>query len=450
MTDFEPPRFGTDGIRGPAGEPPLDPPTLRRIGAALGIWLQRTGPDPKRVLIANDGRESALWILEALAQGLSSVDAIVSDLGLATTPMLAHLTRSGPFVAGVMISASHNPARDNGIKLFDADGRKLADDAEREIELLTTRVSFGTLTNPRSRDASSTVDEYLEYLGNEFGHLDLDGATVVVDAANGGSSIVAPAVLRALGADVVPIACEPDGFNINDGCGALHAESIRDSVRHAAAVLGICLDGDGDRSIFVDDRGGLRDGDSILATLAPILRDRGELPGDTVVTTIMSNLGLRRHLGRLGIAVETTPVGDRSVAARRRVGGFRLGAEPSGHVLFERDGHLIGDGLYTALTLLSLPGLVERGAAAVFDDFERFPQRLVNVPVLRQPPLADVPRIADRVRELERQLGDDSRVILRYSGTEPLCRVMVEAPSAELVDRVTAELAELVRAELGA
>ncbi|MGA1606169.1 MAG: phosphoglucosamine mutase, partial [Planctomycetota bacterium] len=245
---FQPPRFGTDGLRGPAGEAPLDPETLRRVGAALGIWLQRTGPERKRVLVGNDGRESASWILDALAQGLGSTECAAADLGLVTTPALAHLTRAGGYVAGIMISASHNPAADNGIKIFDGDGRKLADEAERELEMLTARVDFGDLTTPRPRDVSESVDRYLEHLGNEFADLDLGGRTIVLDAANGGGSDIGPAILRLLGADVVPVACEPDGFNINDGCGALHPASIRDAVRQSGAVLGICLDGDGDRS----------------------------------------------------------------------------------------------------------------------------------------------------------------------------------------------------------
>lgn len=447
---FRPPRFGTDGLRGPAGTAPLDPETLRRVGAALGIWLQRTGPERKRVLVGNDGRESASWILDALAQGLGSTDCAAADLGLVTTPALAHLTRASGYVAGIMISASHNPAADNGIKIFDGDGRKLDDDAERELELLTARVEFAELTTPRPRDVSESVDRYLEYLGNEFVDLDLTGRTVVLDAANGGGADIGPAILRLLGADVVPIACEPDGFNINDGCGALHPTSIREAVQQSGAVLGICLDGDGDRSIFVDDKGVVHDGDSVLATLAPRLKAEGRLPGDRVVATVMTNLGLRRHLAAAGIGVEMTPVGDKNVAKRMREGGFALGAEQSGHVLFERDGHLIGDGLFTALQILRLDGVLERGASAAFASFERFPQRLENVRVTRKPPLEDNQRITEAVTRAEAELGEEGRVVLRYSGTEALCRVMVEAPDRATVDRLVDEMVEVVREELGA
>jgi phosphoglucosamine mutase len=447
---FQPPRFGTDGLRGHAGEPPLDPETLRRVGAAFGIWLQRVGPDRKRVLIGNDGRESSTWILDALAQGLGSTDCTVADLGLVTTPALAWLTRNEPFVAGIMISASHNPATDNGIKLFDQDGRKLPDEAERELEMLTGRIEFADLTTPRPRDASASISHYVEHLGNAFGELQLDGCTVVVDAANGGASEIAPSVLRALGADVVPVCCEPDGFNINQDCGSLHPESLAEVVRQSGAVLGICLDGDGDRSIFVDDRGAVHDGDAVLATLAPHLKARGRLPHDTVVATVMTNLGLRRHLARSGIRVEMTPVGDRHVARRMREGGFALGAEQSGHVLFDLDGHLCGDGLFTALTILGLPGVREKGASQAFATFTRYPQRLANVRVRAKPPLESILPLAAAAARIEAELGEDGRVLLRYSGTEPLCRVMVEAPDAATVDRHVDELVQIVDAEIGA
>jgi phosphoglucosamine mutase len=417
---FQPPRFGTDGLRGPAGRAPLDPETLRRVGAALGIWLQRTGPERKRVLVGNDGRESASWILDALAQGLGSTECAAADLGLVTTPALAHLTRAQGYVAGIMISASHNPAADNGIKIFDGEGRKLADEAERELEQLTARVDFGELTTPRPRDVSESVDRYLEHLGNEFADL------------------------------VVPVACEPDGFNINDGCGALHPASIRDVVRQSGAVLGICLDGDGDRSIFVDDQGHIHDGDSVLATLAPQMKAEGRLPGDRVVATVMTNLGLRRHLAASGIGVEMTPVGDRHVAKRMREGGFALGAEQSGHVLFDRDGHLVGDGIFTALQILRLDGVLDRGSSAAFATFERFPQRLENVRVSSKPPLEDNARITGSVARCESELGEEGRVVLRYSGTESLCRVMVEAPDRATVDRLVDEMVHVVREELGA
>jgi phosphoglucosamine mutase len=445
---FQPPRFGTDGLRGHAGVPPLDPETLRRVGAALGLWLQRRGPDQKRVVLGNDGRDSAPWILDALAQGLAATEVSSVDIALTTTPALAYLARTEPFVAGIMISASHNPAEDNGVKIFDGAGRKLDDAAEREIERLTTDCGFDTGGEARTRSKPELLDRYVDWLGNRFVGLDLEGATVVVDAANGGGAELAPHVLRAFGADVVAVACEPDGTNINDGCGALHPSNIVATVRQSGAVLGICLDGDGDRCILVDDQGSIHDGDSLLATLAPRFLAEGRLPGATAVATVMSNLGLRRTLAAQGIKLEMTPVGDRHVAARMREGGFTLGAEQSGHVLIDVDGALVGDGLLAALTVLGLPGLRERGASSVLARFERFPQKLVNVRVAHKPPLESNAAIQAAVAAIETELGEDGRVVLRYSGTENLCRVMVEARDADAMLRHTEALARLVEVEL--
>src|SRR5690606_21304330 len=266
-TAFVPPQFGTDGLRGQAGVPPLDPDTLRRVGAALGVWLQRHGPERKRVLAGHDGRDSASWILESLARGLVSADCAVVDAGLLTTPALQHLTRVEPFVAGVMISASHNPAADNGIKIFQGDGCKLPADAEREISTLSAQLEPATRSEPRVRNEPHLVDRYVEHLANEFAGLDLSGRTIVLDAANGGAAEIGPAVVRALGADGVRVACEPDGFNLTADCGALHPGPLGELVRNSGAVLGVCLDGDGDRCVLVDDCGVVHDGDDILATL---------------------------------------------------------------------------------------------------------------------------------------------------------------------------------------
>jgi phosphoglucosamine mutase len=453
---FEPPRFGTDGLRGRAGDPPLDPETLRRVGAALGLWLQRSGPERKRVVAAHDGRESATWILEALAEGLSATDTACTDVGLVATPGLAWIVRNGPYVAGVMISASHNPASDNGIKIFTSEGRKLSDEDERTIERLTLEIDPPRGSGPRVQADDRAVAGYEEMLVERFSGLglDLSGATVVFDGANGAASSTGPLVLEHFGADVVTIGCEPDGFNINDGVGALHPDRAAELVRQSGAILGVCLDGDADRCILVDERGRVRDGDDVLATLGPWLRDRGELPGDTVVGTVMSNLGLRRELAAKGIRLEQTPVGDRHVAARMREGGFALGGEPSGHVLFRPDrsapDHLVGDGLWTALTILSLPGIRKHGASASMASFEHFPQLLLNVPVREKPPLEEVEAIERARRAVVDELGDDGRVVLRYSGTESLCRVMVEAPDEDRVRRHAEAIAAAVRDTLGA
>jgi phosphoglucosamine mutase len=449
MTDaFLVPTFGTDGLRGRAGEPPMDPETLRRVGAALGVLLQKTGGDQKRAIVGNDGRESAPWILESIAQGLAAADVAVADIGLCTTPALSFLTRTQPYDAGIMISASHNPAHDNGVKIFGHDGRKLRDEDEREIELLTASLRPERPRTPRCKDAAALLVKYQEHLVNAFSDLDLGGMKLCVDAANGGGSQLAPLVLRAFGAEVVEVACEPDGFNIDAGVGALHPEVAAAAVREHRAHLGICLDGDGDRGIFVDEDGNVHDGDAQLCLFGRHLHAQGRLPHATVVATVMSNLGLHQAMREQGIRVHVTPVGDRNVVQAMRTHGYALGGEQSGHLLFDVDGHLSGDGLFTALQLLSLPSARQTGFAAAFAAFRRFPQELVNVPVAHKPVLATVPAIAAKVAEIEQRLGDRGRLLLRYSGTEPLCRVMLEGENAEEVRALSHELADIVRREL--
>lgn len=447
MTKIAPPVFGTDGLRARAGDAPIDPATLRAVGASLGVLLQRGGSAQKRVLVGNDGRESAPWILESLTQGLAAAEIAVGDIGLCTTPALAFLCRTEPVEAGIMISASHNPATDNGIKIFAADGTKLRDDDEATLSTLAVELRPAVLRTPRMRDRSSLLAKYESHFAEAFPELDLTGRKICIDAANGGGSLLAPAVLRAFGADVVEFACEPDGFNINDACGALHPERLAAVVREHGACLGICLDGDGDRGIFVDERGTVRDGDDILACFGARLREQGRLPGNRVVATVMSNLGLHKALAAAGVAVHVTPVGDRSVFLAMRELGAAIGGEQSGHILFA-DHHLVGDGLYTGIRLLATAGA---GAISdAFAAFHRFPQRLVNVQVAKKPPLDRVPAIAAKVADVERELGGDGRLLLRYSGTEAKCRVMIEAADGTLCDRLCQELAAVVQRELGA
>lgn len=447
MTSIPPPQFGTDGLRGRAGDAPMDPETLRRVGAALGVLLQRGGGAQKRVLVGDDGRESAPWILEALGQGLAAAEVAVGHVGLCTTPALAWLVAREKVDAGVMISASHNPAHDNGVKIFAADGSKLRDEDEAEIASLAVQLRPADARPARSRDRSDLLTRYVEGYAAAFPDLDLTGRKVCVDAANGGGSELAPRILRAFGAEVVELCCEPDGFNINDGCGALHPEQLAAAVVANGAELGICLDGDGDRGIFVDERGGVRDGDDVLAFFGRRLQQDGRLPGGRVVATVMSNLGLHKTLREAGVAVHVTPVGDRNVWLAMRELGAAVGGEQSGHVLFADHG-LVGDGLYTGMRLLAAIG--REPASAAFAAFRRFPQQLVNVVVARKPPLDGVPAIAAKAAEVERALGQDGRLLLRYSGTEPKCRVMIEAADPALCERLCRELADVVARELGA
>lgn len=443
-----PVRFGTDGLRGRAGEPPLDRSTLSRVGAAVGIWLQHEGTPQKKVLLGHDGRASAGWMSTALAAGLSASDVACLDVGLTTTPALAFLTRTLPVHAGIMISASHNPATDNGVKLFDHRGGKLSDDAERTIESLVEEVGPTPVTTTSIKRRPELVEQYEQHLAEVFSDLDLGAVKIVVDGANGGGSELAPRVLRAFGAEVIAVACEPDGSNINAGVGALYPDRLTEVVQREGALLGICLDGDGDRGIYVDERGVVRDGDHVLAVLGRQLAQAGQLTGNTVVATVMSNLGLHKALARCGARVHTTPVGDRSVVQAMREHGYVLGGEQSGHIVFAGEGSFTGDGLFTALRLLSLPGVLDSGLHALCADFVQYPQTLLNVPVDHKPPLESLPRLQAAIARIEARLAGDGRVLLRYSGTENLCRVMIEGPSKSVVERCAEELAQVVRDEL--
>lgn len=443
------PRFGTDGLRGQAGRPPLDRSTLRRVAAAIGIRLQRTGGGTKRVVVGHDGRASAGWIRDCLVQGLAATETAVVDVGLCTTPALAHVTRLRGFAAGIMVSASHNPASDNGIKLFGRTGAKLAEAEEDAICELSTELEVDAECSGRARPERELLDLYVDHLIAEFQHLDLSGVRLVVDAANGGGSELVPRVLRGFGAEVETLGCSPDGANINDGVGALHPERAAAHVVACRAQLGLCLDGDGDRGIFVDETGAVRDGDETLALLAPALLRSGRLPTRTVVATEMSNLGLQESLARHGIALLRTKVGDKWVTEAMASGGHGLGGEQSGHIVFAGEDHAIGDGLYTALLLLSLPDWRHHGFAAGFAGFRRRPQVLRNVQVARRPELSTVPGIRDAVARIEQQLGGQGRLLLRYSGTEAKVRVMVEAGDEAVAQRLAAELAAVVAAELG-
>lgn len=448
MSTIEPVKFGTDGLRGRAGEAPMEPGTLRRVGAALGVLLQRGGDgSQRRVLIGDDGRESAPWIIESLVQGLMGAEVSAASVGVVTTPALALLTARGPYDAGVMISASHNPSHDNGVKIFASSGEKLSADDERELERLSDALTPESPGEPRVRDVEKFVLQYEELLGQRFLDLDLTGRKVCVDAANGGGAVIAPRVLRMFGAEVIEVGCVPDGFNINDGVGALHPDALAPLVVEHGACMGICLDGDGDRGIFVDETGAVQDGDAVMSFFGARMHAAGQLPGGAVAATVMSNLGMHEALRAAGVEVHTTPVGDRNVVAAMREHGYALGGEQSGHTLFTAH-DLVGDGLYTGLRILEAIG--DGKMSAAFAAFARFPQKLVNVQVREQPDLSTIPAVAAKRDQIEAALGDAGRLLLRYSGTEPKCRVMVEARDGELCERLCDELAAVIQAELGA
>lgn len=440
--------FGTDGIRGRAGEFPLVPDFVRRLGAALG---EQAGGGT--VLLARDTRESGPALVADLAAGLLGEGATVVDLGVLPTAGLPLALRARGAALGVVVSASHNPWADNGLKVFGAGGLKLSDAREAELE---ARIAAREGQAPRPpRGAVRAADgarEYEHWLLGRFAGLSLRGLRLVADCAHGSASATAPAVLRALGAQVTALCDRPDGRNINEGCGSTHLGALKAAVaeRAGACDLGLAFDGDADRVLFVDPQGREADGDHVLGFLGPWLLARGELPGATLVATVMSNLGLQRALAARGVTMARCPVGDRHVLAALQQGGWALGGEASGHVLFLDGGHYVGDGLYTALRLLAALVDSGRGLAQVIDGVPRVPQVLLNVKVAARPPLEELPGLQAAARAAQARHGDDLRLVLRYSGTENLARVMVEGVDAGVVQALARELADAWVADIAA
>lgn len=443
--------FGTDGIRGVAGDPPLDPRTAFAVGAVLGEWAGKAEPG-KQVVIGMDTRESGPWLAAEVAGGLAAAGVKTRFAGLVTTPGVAWLTRTGPFVAGVMISASHNPYRDNGIKIFDHSGFKLPDAVEHALE---TKIFALLESGAAPAPAEPAIDEgldnaYIDFLAGTC-EGSLEGLSLVIDCANGAASHLAPELFERLGARVTALAHTPDGRNINLDCGALHVETLRARVLAEKAGAGVAFDGDADRAILVSARGKIIDGDAVLLIAGRDMRDRGTLRGPdgapTVVATVMSNLGLERALGALGIRMLRTPVGDKYVLEEMERRGVNLGGEQSGHVIF-RDYATTGDGLLTALRVLEIARRAGAGLDELTQGLEIYPQRLVNVRVKRKRPLEELASVSREVRTAEQEFGEAGRVLVRFSGTEPLARVMVEGPSIDRVEHFARQIAEAIRTEL--
>jgi phosphoglucosamine mutase len=444
--------FGTDGIRGVAGEYPLDAPTVHAVGVALGKWIagRRSAAE---VVIGNDTRESGPWLARLVAAGLSSAGVSSRYAGLTTTPGVAYLARTGPFAAGVMISASHNPYRDNGIKILDHSGFKLPDQQEHALEqdiFAAIGAAAPHHEQPLAVD-TSLDDRYLDYLASTFPGR-LDGMTLVLDAAHGSASFIGPKLFRRLGASVIEIAGEPNGKNINLHCGSLHLAYLQEHVMEQRADLGIAFDGDADRALFVSHSGKLVDGDAVMFLTGLALQQSGKLMArdgaPEIVATVMSNLGLEKALEKHGVALIRTPVGDKYVLEEMERRGARLGGEQSGHVIF-RDYATTGDGLLTALRVLE----VMRSTGQSLDDltagFVVYPQILVNVRVSRKKPLAELALTQEVIRAAERDMNGSGRVLVRFSGTEPLARVMVEGPEPAQVDRLANRIADVLKRELG-
>ncbi len=446
--------FGTDGIRGVAGEPPLDSRTAHALGVALGTWARKASTKdlqngPPEVVIGMDTRESGPWLAEQVAGGLARSGVAACFAGVITTPGVAYLTRTGHFVAGVMISASHNPYHDNGLKVISHSGYKLPDQVEIELEqLINEWLESGQSPEPRQLRVDPALENlYTDYLaGTVNGQFHF---RVAVDCANGSATEVAPRLFPRLGLQVDWIGASPDGRNINLNCGSLNLENLQRQVKETGVDMGIAFDGDADRALFVSSAGKVVDGDAVLFLAGSSLKRDGKLPGDLVVATVMSNLGLEKALEGHGIQMLRTPVGDKYVLEEMLKRGAVLGGEQSGHVIFSEYA-TTGDGLLTALRVLEIVRESGRSLDELIEKLKKFPQKLVNVRVKHKRPLAELQTVQAEIEAAEREFATSGRVVVRFSGTEPLARVMIEAESEEHVDKWTGRIADAIRAELGA
>jgi phosphoglucosamine mutase len=446
--------FGTDGIRGEAGKFPLDSRTVRTIGRSLAVHLaERTGRKP-RIVTGRDTRESGLWIEQALIAGARAAGAEVQSAEIITTPGIAFLARSLPADAGVVISASHNPYQDNGIKFFSADGFKLPDEVEAQIEDLIAHDKLDHLRpTATSIGKAFRIDDaggrYVVYAKSTFPkELTLEGLTIVVDCGHGAAYRVAPAVFEELGAKVIPIGVSPDGKNINKGFGALFPDTMCRAVVKSGADLGIALDGDADRLIVADERGEVVDGDAVMAICGLDLLARRALPKRTLVATVMSNLGLDQAIEGAGGRVVRTRVGDRYVVEELRKNGYSFGGEQSGHLIFLEHA-TTGDGTVAALALLRVMVQSGRRMSELAGCMEVFPQSQLNLPVREKPELGSLSGVMRAIRDAEKKLGKEGRVLVRYSGTEQKVRVLVEGQDQKTIDAFAAQIGSELKKAIG-
>jgi len=445
--------FGTDGVRGEANRYPMDPLTALSLGQALAHLLRRTARQP-RVIIGKDTRISGDMLESALSAGIASMGGCPGLVGTLPTPGIAFITRNMHVDAGIVISASHNPYQDNGIKIFKGDGFKLSDEEEEEIEdLVITGVLSGMVPHGREMGRAWSIDDardrYVAFLEKSFpADLSMKGMTVVLDTANGAAYKVAPELFLRLGARVEVIHDQPDGTNINERCGSQHTEDLQERVVRTGAALGLALDGDGDRLIAVDERGNRIGGDQILIICAKALQDLGKLKNGLLVTTVMSNLGLKTACSRLGLKHHAASVGDRHVLMEMLRLGAVLGGEESGHIIF-LDHHTTGDGLLAATQLIASMLRMKKPLSELAALMDVYPQRIRNVGVKSKPDLATMPQVVEVIRMAENELGEQGRVLVRYSGTQDLCRVMVEGPTDEVSERCCNLIAEAIEESLG-
>lgn len=444
--------FGTDGIRGEAGQFPLDCATVEIFGRSLAAHFEkRLGRQP-RFVTGRDTRESGDWIESALHTGLVAGGASCDSAGVITTPGIAFLTVVEGYDAGVVISASHNPFHDNGIKVFVSTGQKLDEESERAIEKSIYDALEGFTPSdavaPDGSSSESFVAAYKKYLTSEFEDLSLAGMKIVVDCANGAASHIAPELFRELGADVVAIHCAPDGKNINLECGSMHMGPLQTAVIENGADIGVAFDGDADRSLFVDEKGNLVDGDGVLWIMSKYLAHHGMLEKPQIVATVMSNVGLEIALREKGIELLRADVGDKYVLEQLLKTGAAVGGEQSGHVIFPHRS-LVGDGIMTALYLFEAMHEQKSSLSQLLEGFQRYPQVLVNVRVREKRPFEDMSEVADAIAKVETAVEGNGRLLLRYSGTENLARVMIEGRDQDIIESLANELAETIRSVIG-
>ncbi len=444
--------FGTDGVRGKAGDYPLDRPTVARLGAALVRAMRRVGQAERglRFVVGRDTRESGAWIEEELARGAVSEGASVTSAGVIPTPAIAYVTPAMAFDAGIVISASHNPFEDNGIKVFSGKGEKFTETLEREVEAIVARDDWAVPPEAvASFDHTNVVEEYISHtllaLPDPRG---LRGAKIAIDTANGATTTVAPQLFAALGFDLVSLSAAPDGRNINLNCGSTHPAGLSQAVRDGGCRMGVAFDGDGDRAIFADATGSIVDGDAVLLMCARFLKAQGRLKGNAVVATVMSNIGLEIALRESGIEMIRTPVGDKYVMEEMVRRDLSIGGEQSGHIIFA-DHLFTGDGIATALNVLRVMAETGRELADLAGELVTYPQVLVNIRVREKKDLHAVPEIAAAMSRVEAQLAGHGRLLVRYSGTEPLLRVMLEGRDQQEIQAWAAEIAGKVKEQLG-
>jgi phosphoglucosamine mutase len=446
--------FGTDGVRGTAGQYPLDPPTVRRLGAALvrahvGRSVSDSAAAP-RFLVGRDTRESGAWIEAELAHGASGEGASVTSVGVVPTPAVAYLTRTHGYDAGVVISASHNPFEDNGIKVFSGTGEKFTERVERDVEAIIADTSWEAKDGePAHVPKADLVGAYLDHLRAVLPESKaLAGFTLAIDCANGATTTVAPQLFRSLGLRIEVIGDQPDGRNINLKVGSTHPERLARVVVERGCKMGVAFDGDGDRAIFVDHAGHIVDGDAVLLMCGRQLRREGRLKGDAIVATVMSNIGLELALRALGIELVRCAVGDKYVMEEMLNRGLSLGGEQSGHIIFS-DYLFTGDGLCTALNVLRTVALTGRTLADLASDLTTYPQVLLNVRVREKVELTTVPAVADAIARVESRVAGQGRLLVRYSGTEPLLRVMLEGKHQDEIRGWAQEIVDAVKKHLG-